>query len=82
MVEADGHLKQLPTSIYMYKVFDHIDMPSTCIQYQSYTAIPTLLGADFGVRGRLWSRNDAFFAMVDADSNLKLLPTSILDTKK
>jgi hypothetical protein len=48
MVEADDHLKLLPTSILdMYKVFDHIDMLSTCIQYQPYTIILTLLlGSD------------------------------------
>jgi hypothetical protein len=32
MVEADGHLKLLPTSILdIYKVFEHIDMLSICI---------------------------------------------------
>ncbi len=53
MVEANGHLKLLPTSILdMCKVFEHIDMLSTCIQYQPYTVIPTLLlGSDFGVLG-------------------------------
>jgi hypothetical protein len=45
MVEADGHLKLLPTPILnMYKVFEHIDMLSIGIQYQSYTVIPTRLG--------------------------------------
>ncbi len=50
MVEAEGHLKQLPISILdMYKVFERLDMLSTCIQYQPYTGIPTLLlGSDFG----------------------------------
>ncbi len=34
MVKADSHLKLLPTTILdMYKVFEHIDMLSTCIQY-------------------------------------------------
>ncbi len=52
-VEAHGHLKLLPTSIFnMYKVFEHIDMLSICLQYQPYTVIPTLfLGSDFGVLG-------------------------------
>jgi hypothetical protein len=51
MVEADSHLKLLPTSILdMYNVFEHIDMLSMSIQYQPYTVIPTLLlGSDFGV---------------------------------
>ncbi len=59
MVEADSHLKLLPTSILdIYKVFEHIDMLSMCIQYQPYTVITTLLGSDFGVLGHLWSQND------------------------
>ncbi len=60
MIEADSHLKLLPTSISnMCKVFEHIDMLSTCIQYHPYTVIPTLLlGSDFGVLGHLWSQND------------------------
>ena len=38
MVEADSHLKLLPTSILdIYKVFDHIDMLSMDIKYQPYT---------------------------------------------
>ncbi len=41
MVEADGHLKLLLTSILdMSNVFEHIDMLSMGIQYQSYTVIP------------------------------------------
>ncbi len=47
MVEADGHLKLLSTSILnIYKVFEHlhIDMLSIGIKYQPYTVIPTLLG--------------------------------------
>ena len=58
MVDADGHLKLLPTSILdIYKVIEHIDMLSMGIQYQPYTVIPTLLGSDFGVLGHLWSQN-------------------------
>jgi hypothetical protein len=57
MVEADSHLKLLPTSILdIYTVFEHIDMLSIGIQYQPYTVIPTLLGLDFGVQGHLWSQ--------------------------
>jgi hypothetical protein len=64
MVEADSHLKQLPTSILdMQNVFEHIDMPSMVIQYHPYTVIPTLLlGSDFGVLGHLWSQNDVIMS--------------------
>jgi hypothetical protein len=59
VVEADSHLKQLPTSILdIYKVFEHIGMLSMGIQYQHDTVIPTLLGSDFGALGHLWSQND------------------------
>ena len=61
MVEADSHLKLLPTSILdISKVAEHIDMLSMGIKYQPYTVIPTLLGgSDFGVlMGHLWSQND------------------------
>ncbi len=55
MVEADDHLKLLPTFILdTYNVIEHINMLSTCIQYQPYIVIPTLLlGSDFGVLGLL-----------------------------
>jgi hypothetical protein len=54
MVEADSHLKLLPTSILdLYKVFEHIDMLSMDIQYQPYTVLPTGIGSDFGVLGHL-----------------------------
>jgi hypothetical protein len=55
MVKADGHLKQLPTSILdMYKVFEHIDMLSIGTWLQPYTVIPTLLlGSDFWGSGSL-----------------------------
>ncbi len=59
MVEADSHLNLLPTSILdIYKVLEHIDMLSICIQYQPYTVIPTRLGSDFGALGHLWSQHD------------------------
>ena len=50
MVEADSHLKLLPTSMFdIYKVVEHIDMLSMHIQYQPYLVIPTLLGrSDLG----------------------------------
>jgi hypothetical protein len=57
MVEADSHLKLLPTSILdIYKMFEHIDMLSMGIQYQPYTVIPILLGSDFRSLGHLWSQ--------------------------
>jgi hypothetical protein len=63
MVEADGHLKLLPTSILdIYKVIEHIDMLSMGMQYQPYTVIPTLLGLDFWVLGHLWSQNDVIMS--------------------
>ncbi len=50
MVEADHHLKLLPSSILdIYRVFEHIDMLSIGTQ------LSTLLGSDFGVLGHLWS---------------------------
>ncbi len=70
MVEADSHLKLLPTSILdMYKVFEHIDMLSIGTHYP-YTVIPTLLGSDFGALGHLWSQNDVIMSW------LKLTATS------
>ncbi len=58
-VEAESHLKLLPTSILdIYKVIEHIDMLSMGIQYQHYTVIPTLPKSYFGVLGHLWSQND------------------------
>jgi hypothetical protein len=72
MVEANSHLKLLPTSILdIYKVFEHIDMLSMGIQYQPYTVIPTLLGSDFGALGHLRSQNDVFMSWlrVTATSN-------------
>ena len=63
MVEADSHLKLLPTSILdIYNVIEHIDMLSMGIQYQPYTVIPTLLGSDFGALGHLWSQNDVIMS--------------------
>jgi hypothetical protein len=57
MVEADSHLKLLPTSILdIYKVFEHIDMLSIGIEYQPYTVLSTQLGSKFGALGHLWSQ--------------------------
>ncbi len=63
MVEADSHLKLLPTSILdIYTVFEHIDMLFIGIQYQPYTVLPTLLWSDFGVLGHLRSQNDVIMS--------------------
>jgi hypothetical protein len=60
MVEADSHLKLLPTFIFdICNMIEHIDMLSIGIQYQHYINIRTLLlGSDSGVLGHLWSQND------------------------
>jgi hypothetical protein len=72
MVEADSHLKLLPSSIYdIYKVFEHIDMLSMGIQQQPYTVIPTLLGSEFGVLGHLCG-----FKMMSLCDGLRLLSYS------
>ena len=76
MVEADSHLKLLTASILdTCKVFEHVDMLSIGIQEQPYTFIhSTWL--------RFWGSESKWrdYVMVQADSNLKLLPASILDT--
>jgi hypothetical protein len=70
-VEADSHLKLLPTSILdINKVIEHTDMLSMGIKYQPYTVIPTLLGSDCGVLGHLRSQNDVIM------SRLRLPATS------
>ena len=57
MVEADSHLKLLPVSILdIYKVFEHIDKLSICIEEQPYTVIPTQCGSECVVLGHLWSQ--------------------------
>ena len=63
MVVADSQLKLHTTAILeIYNMFEHIDMLSMGIQYQSYTVMPTLLGSDFGVLGHLWSQNDVIMS--------------------
>ncbi len=75
MVEADSHLKLLPTSILdIYKVFEHIDMLSIGIQYQPYTVIPTQLGSDFGALGHLWSENDVIMSWLRLTATSNCLP--------
>jgi len=59
MVEAEGHLKLLPTSIlHIYKEFEHIDVLSMGIHQQPNTVLRTLLGSDFEVLVYLWSQHD------------------------
>jgi hypothetical protein len=59
MVEADSHLKLIPSSIlHIYKVFKLLDMLSIGIQQQPNTVLRTLIGSDFGVRIYLWSQHD------------------------
>jgi hypothetical protein len=63
MVDADSHLKLLPTSILdTNNAIEYIDMLSMGIQYHPYTAIPTLLGSDFGALGHFWSQNDVIMS--------------------
>ena len=74
-VEADSHLKLLSTSILdINKVIEHIDMLSMGIQYQHYTVIPTLLGADFGVLGHLWSQNDVIMSWLRLTATSNCFP--------
>jgi hypothetical protein len=75
MVEADSHLKLLPTSIVdIHKVFEHIDMLSIGIQYQPYTVIPTQLGSDFGALGHLWSKNDVILSWLRLTATSNCFP--------
>jgi hypothetical protein len=77
MVDADDHLKLLPTSILdIYKVFVHIDMLSIGIQQQPYTVIPTLLGSEFGVLGYLWSQNDVIMSWLRLTATSNCFPHS------
>ncbi len=63
MVEADSHLKLLPTSILdIYTVFALIDMLSIGIQLQPYTVMPPVIGSDFGVLCHLCSQNDVIMS--------------------
>jgi hypothetical protein len=75
MVEADSHLKTLPTSILnIDKAFEHIDMLSMGIQYQPHTVIPTLLGLDFGVLGHMWSQNDVIMSWLRLTATSNCFP--------
>jgi hypothetical protein len=75
MVEADSHLKLLPTSILeIYNMIEHIDMLSMGIQYQPYTVIPTLLGSDLGDLGHLLSQNDVIMSWLRLTAISNCLP--------
>ncbi len=75
MVEAESHLKLLPTSIVdIYKVFEHIDMLSMGIQYQPNTVIPTLLSLDFGAVGHLRSQNDVIISWLRRTATSNYFP--------
>ena len=75
MVEADGHLKLLPTSILdIYKVIEHIDMLSMGIQYQPYTVIPTRLGSDFWGSGSLVEANDVIMSCLRLTATSNCFP--------
>jgi hypothetical protein len=75
MVEADSHLKLLPTSILnICKVFEHIDMVSICIKYQLYTVIPTLLGSDFGVLGHIWNQHNVIMSWLRLTATSNCFP--------
>ncbi len=63
MVEADSHLKLLPTSILdIYKVFELINILSVVIEYQPYKVITTQLGSDFAFLCHLRSQNDVILS--------------------
>ncbi len=73
MVETGSHLKLIPTSILnIYKVFEHNGS-------LSHTH-PTWLR--FWGSGSLVESKWLDYVMVETDSHLKLLPTSILDMYK
>ena len=75
MDEAGSHLKVLPLSIIVIeKVFEHIDMLSIGIRYQSYTVILTLLGSDLGVLGHLWSQNDVITPLLTLAATSNCFP--------
>ncbi len=75
MVEADSHLKLIPTSILdINTVFGHIDMLYMGIQYQPYTVIPTLLSSDFGVLGHLCSQNDVMISRLGLTATSNCFP--------
>ncbi len=85
IVEADSHLKLLPTSILdIYKVFEHIDMLSIGTQYHPYTVLPTVIGSAFGFLGHLWlwSQNDVMMSCLRLTATSNCFPHPSLTSTK
>jgi hypothetical protein len=75
MVEADCHLKLLPTSILdIPKMIEYIDMLSKGIEYQHYSVILTLLGSDFEALGHLRSQNDVIMSLLNLTATSNCFP--------
>jgi hypothetical protein len=55
--------------LYIYTVFEHIDMLSIGIWEQPYSIISTLLGSDLGILGHLWSQNDVIVSWLRPSFN-------------
>jgi hypothetical protein len=82
MVEADSHLKLLPASIIdIYKVFEHIDILSMGIVAALHSHTHTTWLKVWGFWALVESKLCQYL-MVEADSHLKLLPSSLLDMCK
>jgi hypothetical protein len=86
MVEADSHLKLLPTYIifirHIHSIWAHwyvVHRQTVVAAFHSYTH-PTQLR--FWGSGSLVESKWCHYVMVEAGSNLKLLPASILDIYK
>ena len=80
MVEADSHLKLLQSSILViYKVFELIDIwvhGSSLKQLYPHTWLK------FGGSESLVESKCCQFVLIETESHLKLLPSSILDVYK
>ncbi len=75
MVEAEGHLKLLPTSIYKCTKCLSTLICSPNAYNISLTHIPTLLlGSDFGVLGHLWSQNDVIMSWLRLTATSNYFP--------
>ncbi len=85
MVEADSNLKLLPTSILPYWTYTICLSTLICCPYAygiSLTQVyPLYLAQILGFWVTCGSKS-CDYVMVEADSHLKLLPTSILDIYK
>ncbi len=77
MVEADTHLKLLPTYILnIHNVFEHIDMLSIGIQKQTYTVKSSLLSSDLRVLGHIRSPNDVILSWLRLTATSNCSPHS------